>query len=78
MEKFQYQDDSDYGNNFRRWRELNDAEKTQFNEKLYTLIDASKVFYKMYWRKELDEICTDAKQKLEEDRKKRREGKYGR
>jgi hypothetical protein len=76
MEKFQYQDDSDYENNFRRWRELNNAEKIQFNEKPYTLIDASKVFHKLYWRKELDEICSDAKQRLEEARKERRRGEY--
>ena len=50
MEKFRYQNDSDYEDNFRQWRELNNTEKIQFNEKPYTLIDARKVFYKMYWR----------------------------
>lgn len=74
--KFEYQSELTYENNFRRWRELNNKEKIQFNEKPYTLIDASKVFYKLYWRKELDEICSGAKQRLEEARKEWRIGEY--
>ena len=74
MEKFEYQDNSDYGNNFRRWKELNDEEKRQFNEKPYPAWRASQVFSELYWRKSLAEICKNSNQKLEELRRKRREG----
>ena len=74
MKKFEYQDDVTYENNFRRWREMNDAEKIQFNEKPYTARRASQVFSELYWRKSLAEICKNSNQKLEELRRKRREG----
>ena len=76
MEKFEYQDNSDYGNNFRRWKELNDEEKRQFNEKPYPAWRASQVFSELYWRKKLNEICAGAKQRLEEASKEGREGEY--
>jgi len=48
MEQFIYDDGADYESNFSRWRIMNDKERSDHNEELYTEAEAKRVFDSMY------------------------------
>jgi hypothetical protein len=54
VEQFKYDHNSTYENNFDRWKIMNDKERSDFGEELYSQPEAKRVFDSMYGSKLVD------------------------